>query len=58
MLQKKGHEIALRPKEFLDKYDIEVEMKKQVYHENFFNTLSWLQMYIDAPTKSKVFLTT
>ena len=40
MLQKKGHEIALRPKEFLDKYDIEVEMKKQVYHENFFNTLS------------------
>ena len=30
MLQKKGHEIALRSKEFLDKYNIEFEMKKEV----------------------------
>jgi hypothetical protein len=29
-LDKKGEEIALRSKEFLDKYDIEVEMKKEV----------------------------
>lgn len=30
VLQKKGHEIALRPKEFLENYDIKVEFKKEV----------------------------
>ncbi|XP_046839901.1 apoptosis-inducing factor 3-like isoform X2 [Xenia sp. Carnegie-2017] len=29
VLQKKGHEIALRPKEFLENYDIKVEFKKE-----------------------------
>ena len=30
MLEKKGDAIKLRAKEFLDKYNIEVEMKKEV----------------------------
>jgi hypothetical protein len=30
MLDKKGEDLALRPKEFLDQYNIEVEMKKEV----------------------------
>lgn len=37
MLTKKGDEIALRPKEFLDKYDIEVELKKEVRKQRIFS---------------------
>lgn len=33
MLKKKGGEIALRPKEFYEKYDIEVALKKEVHNQ-------------------------